>query len=49
MSGSYLLALVTADFKLSDTIALGTPPKKESALAIQETRSSRFWLIQAST
>jgi hypothetical protein len=26
ISGSYLLARFTADFKLSDTIALGAPP-----------------------
>ena len=40
--GSYLLPLVTADFKLSGTIACGTPPKYWRQLFIDPIKSSNF-------
>ena len=49
MSGSYLLALVTADFKLSETIARGTPPKKDKALQKIESHEKQCRIMQKQT
>jgi len=43
MTGSYFDDLVTADFKLSGTIAWGTPPKYARQLPTDFTSDSRVW------
>lgn len=42
--GSYLLALETADFRLSGTMALVLPPKNWKQWLIEAIKSSLCWL-----